>query len=121
MIETMPRIGDEVYVHGYIDEIRKDIIIIRNEGGYFGTVFNEVIVDRKTESDSETPSTCEPCKHSEKEWHEWPCGDCKGWDMYEPKTEPQTDCPWSKGSDAPRTVPLYPMKEGDETNEDNSR
>lgn len=27
------KIGDEVYVHGYIDEIRKDTIIIRNEGG----------------------------------------------------------------------------------------
>ena len=31
------KIGDEVYVHGYVDEIRKDCVIIRNEGGYFGT------------------------------------------------------------------------------------
>ena len=36
------KIGDEVLVHGYIDEIRKDCIIIRNEGGYFGTVEAEV-------------------------------------------------------------------------------
>lgn len=36
------KIGDEVFVHGYIDEIRKDCIIIRNEGGYFGTVEAEV-------------------------------------------------------------------------------
>lgn len=36
------KIGDEVYVHGYIDEIRNDVIIIRNEGGYFGTVPSEV-------------------------------------------------------------------------------
>ena len=39
----MVRIGDEVYVHGYIDEIRKDIIIIRNDGGYFGTVESEIV------------------------------------------------------------------------------
>ena len=30
-------IGDEVFVHGYVDEIRKDAVIIRNNGGYFGT------------------------------------------------------------------------------------
>ena len=37
------KIGDEVYVHGYVDEIRKDVVIVRNEGGYFGTVPSEVI------------------------------------------------------------------------------
>ena len=36
------KIGDEVYIHGYIDEIRKDTIIIRNEGGYFGTIKEEI-------------------------------------------------------------------------------
>lgn len=36
------KIGDEVFVHGYVDEIRKDTIIIRNEGGYFGTVKEEI-------------------------------------------------------------------------------
>lgn len=35
------KINDEVYIHGYVDEIRKDTIIIRNDGGYFGTVKNE--------------------------------------------------------------------------------
>ena len=45
------KIGDEVYVHGYIDEIRKDCIIIRNEYGYFGTSEDEIHIkaDRKTE------------------------------------------------------------------------
>lgn len=37
------KIGDQVYVHGYIDEIRKDTIIIRNAGGYFGTVDGEIV------------------------------------------------------------------------------
>lgn len=37
------KIGDEVYVHGYIDEIRQDVIIIRNNGGYFGTVEDEIV------------------------------------------------------------------------------
>lgn len=39
----MIKIGDEVYVHGYVDEIRKDTVIIRNDGGYFGTVSNEIV------------------------------------------------------------------------------
>lgn len=38
----MLKIGDEVFVHGYVDEIRKDTVIIRNEGGYFGTVRAEL-------------------------------------------------------------------------------
>ena len=51
------KIGDEVYVHGYVDEIRKDVVIIRNEGGYFGTDASEVILaDRKTENCSEKPN-----------------------------------------------------------------
>lgn len=37
------KIGDEVYVHGSIDEIRKNTVIISNDGGYFGTVSSEII------------------------------------------------------------------------------
>ena len=37
------KIGDRCFVHGYIDEIRKDTVIIRNAGGYFGTIPSEVI------------------------------------------------------------------------------
>lgn len=39
------KIGDTVYVRGTIDEIRKDVVIIRNKGGYFGTVPEEVQTD----------------------------------------------------------------------------
>lgn len=39
------RLNDEVYVHGYVDEIRRDMVIVRNEGGYFGTVLIEVMPD----------------------------------------------------------------------------
>lgn len=46
------KIGDEVFVHGYVDEIRKDIIIIRNNGGYFGTVKGEIVI-------ADTPQTKE--------------------------------------------------------------
>ena len=38
------KIGDRCFVHGYVDEIRKDTVIIRNNGGYFGTAPGEVIV-----------------------------------------------------------------------------
>lgn len=37
------RIGDEVYIHGFVDEVRKDTVIIKNEGGYFGTVADEIM------------------------------------------------------------------------------
>lgn len=36
------KIGDVVYVRGTVDEIRKDVVIIKNEGGYFGTVPEEI-------------------------------------------------------------------------------
>ena len=41
------KIGDEVLIHGYIDEIRKDVIIIRNEGGYFGTIKSEIMTEEQ--------------------------------------------------------------------------
>ena len=47
------KIGDEVYIHGFVDEIRQNVIIIRNDGGYFGTVAEEIT------SRSEIPNTCE--------------------------------------------------------------
>lgn len=37
------KIGDRIYVRGYVDEIRKDTVIVRNDGGYFGTIPSEVI------------------------------------------------------------------------------
>ena len=37
------KIGDRCFVHGYVDEIRKDTVIIKNKGGYFGTDPGEVI------------------------------------------------------------------------------
>lgn len=43
------KIGEEVYIHGYVDEIRKDTVIIRNEGGYFGTVPGEIKENRNAE------------------------------------------------------------------------
>ena len=43
------KIGDRVYVHGYVDEIRKDCVIIHNDGGYFGTVKSEIIEGQKAE------------------------------------------------------------------------
>ena len=80
------KIGDEVFVHGYVDEIRKDCIIIRNDGGYFGTVPSEVFCyeeDRNgygTLNEADTPQTDCPEYHNEIE-----CGSCN---------HPQTDCGW---------------------------
>lgn len=38
------KIGDEIYVRGIVDEIRGDTVIIKNEGGYFGTSKTEVML-----------------------------------------------------------------------------
>ena len=55
------KIGDRIFVRGYIDEIRKDTVIVRNDGGYFGTVLSEVT----GELPSARPEVirCKDCKH----------------------------------------------------------
>ena len=52
------KIGDTVFVHGYVDEIRKDTVIIRNQGGYFGTVPNKIMTGDFI--------NCCDCKHYDK-------------------------------------------------------
>lgn len=54
------KIGDRVFIHGYVDEIRKETVIIRNKGGYFGTDKSEVIVSAK---DIEPVVRCKDCRH----------------------------------------------------------
>lgn len=59
------KIGDEVYIHGYIDEIRQDTVIIRNDGGYFGTVPSEVVEQEPNEdliSRQDAINVIEKCK-----------------------------------------------------------
>ena len=86
------KIGDEVYVHGYVDEIRNDVVIIRNEGGYFGTILREVGLFG-VESADEPQTDCNGCKFVG--WYdtEFPCANCirKTKDYY---TAEQPDCPW---------------------------
>lgn len=53
------KIGDRVFIHGYVDEIRKETVIIRNKGGYFGTDKSEVIVSAK---DMEPVVRCKDCR-----------------------------------------------------------
>ena len=47
------KIGDKVLIKGTINEIRKDVVIIENDGGYFGTVPSEIIIDSPTKSAEE--------------------------------------------------------------------
>lgn len=79
------KIGDRVFVHGYIDEIRKDTVIVRNDGGYFGTVPSEVIT-------GELPSaqpvlTCDGCRHVGTYDTNFPCNRCvrREKDYYDPE------------------------------------
>ena len=61
------KIGDKVYIRGYVDEIRKDTVIIHNYGGYFGTAASEII---------EPERTCSTCRYNANEWDEEPCDSC---------------------------------------------
>ena len=57
------KIGDRIFVRGYIDEIRKDTVIVRNDGGYFGTVLSEVTGElpsaQKTHEERMETHTCD--------------------------------------------------------------
>ena len=55
------KIGDRIYVHGYVDEIRKDCVIVRNDGGYFGTVKSEIVEAQETE-DIVSVIRCKDCR-----------------------------------------------------------
>ena len=66
------KIGDRVFVRGYIDEIRKDTVIVRNDGGYFGTILSEIIT-------GELPSA-QPERKTGKWIHGrdgWECSGCR--------------------------------------------
>lgn len=56
------KIGDRVFVRGYIDEIRKDTVIVRNDGGYFGTIPSEVITGELPSAQPEI-IRCKDCKY----------------------------------------------------------
>lgn len=56
------KIGDRIYVRGYVDEIRKDTVIVRNNGGYFGTIPSEVITGELPSAQPEVIHCCE-CQH----------------------------------------------------------
>lgn len=62
------KIGDRIFVRGYIDEIRKDTVIVRNDGGYFGTTWNEVTPSAQPEI-----IHCKECKYGvqdeDKRWY----------------------------------------------------
>ena len=55
------KIGDRVFVRGYIDEIHKDTVIIRNAGGYFGTIPSEVITGELPSAQPEDAALHESC------------------------------------------------------------
>ena len=59
------KIGDRIFVRGYIDEIRKDTVIVRNDGGYFGTILSEVT--------GELPSTQQETHEKRTETHACDC------------------------------------------------
>ena len=89
-------IGDEVWVHGFVDEIRRDVIIIRNDGGYFGTVAEEIGYCDDYEDLTDTPQTETQAKTQnsnltfEKQTDEPPMDEYyKDHDEYY-----DADCPW---------------------------
>lgn len=92
------KIGDEVYVHGYVDEIRYDdakrvnTIIIRNDGGYFGTVEAEIHgIAKDTDDEIDTQTFVREMRRLLDVWH-LPQTE-QGTDCTEVE---QTDCSWGR-------------------------
>ena len=81
------KIGDRRFVRGYIDEIRKDTVIVRNDGGYFGTIPSEVTGGLPSAQPEIT--TCIDCIHY------IPLGKDKAWgrcSVHSSPTENQRMC-----------------------------
>ena len=62
------KIGDRIFVRGYIDEIRKDTVIVRNDGGYFGTILSEVTGELSS-AQPNLDEWCTDCKEYDHEKH----------------------------------------------------
>lgn len=62
------KLGQEVWVHGYIDEIRNGVVIICNDGGYFGTIPREVCeaAGEKPQKEPKPEDTIVPCVGNQK-------------------------------------------------------
>lgn len=73
------KIGQEVYVHGYIDEERKDVCIIRNEGGYFGTVMSEIRTDGEMVSRKDIEAALEELREERNKCYKDDYGHGMGW------------------------------------------
>lgn len=95
MVDGKPRIGDEVYIHGYIDEIRNDVIIIRNEGGYFGTSDREIFYYEEDERGygtmNEADRKTEPQRNMAEDIVESFGFKAESYRQAKAKTEPQTE------------------------------
>lgn len=85
------KIGDKVYVIGTIDEIRQDVVIIRNDGGFFGTIQSEIIPRKEEPHIGE----CETCRWAYLLESETPCKTCNHnggrFNGYQPQVD---DCQW---------------------------
>lgn len=98
------KIGDRCFVHGYVDEIRKDTVIIKNKGGYFGTDPGEVIVAYN----SAHPNWI-PCSERLPEGWQWFYATCRSKvDNRENWVIEGLSTPWKLWGDLPPMV-----KEGD--------
>ena len=82
------KIGDRVFVRGYIDEIRKDTVIVRNDGGYFGTIPSEVITGElpSAQPEQQIPQmrgwVCPVCGRGLSPYTSvCPCNNGKGWEI----------------------------------------
>ena len=67
------KIGDRIYVRGYIDEIRKDTVIVRNDGGYFGTILSEVTGELPTAQPEQRWIPCSERLPEKAEGQYWVC------------------------------------------------
>ena len=70
------KIGDRVYVHGYVDEILKDTVTIRNAGGYFRTVKSEIIEAEHVRHGKFIGTEYDGFADGNPVYYEWKCSEC---------------------------------------------
>ena len=61
------KIGDEILVHGYVDEIRENTVIVKNRGGYFGTVEKEIFPMTRAKWKKISPAGIYECQNCKKD------------------------------------------------------
>ena len=93
-VEELQRMCDNINENGGLDSGEWHTALLAQIAQNLAVIADVMLADRKTENCSEKPNNCDTCRNKGFEGCEQPCLGCGCCGLYEPKDEPQTDCPW---------------------------